>query len=115
MVERLAAGPAREIHASDLPVGIRPRRARSSAGHRGSLAEELLAAMRTSGASFWASVYPLFMRREITRADLRDVVRRAKTVSNGDTNDLLRVLNMPPSDRQKFTRFLRKYGCELAV
>lgn len=114
VVERLAERSGPEIRPTDLPVGIRPRTARVMASRPESVGEQLLTRVQVSGASFWSSVYPLFMKREITRTDVRDLVRRALLLANGKDDDLMRVLNMPCSDRGKFARFLRKYGCELA-
>ena len=35
--------------------------------------EMLFSELQTTGESFWFAVYPLFMKREITRADLRSL------------------------------------------
>lgn len=118
VVERLAAtAGGTGIQAADLPVGIRPRMGgtRGAGAKRSSVGEELFAHVQASGLSFWNSVYPLFMKREITRADLRDLVRRARDAARGDVDAIVQVLNMPGSDRPKFVRFLRKYNCELAL
>lgn len=114
VVERLVASvPGDEIRPSDLPVGIRPRRPAGSQARRPTVGEELFARLQISGESFWSAVYPLFMKREITRTDVRDLMRRALHRARGNAEDLVHVLNMPDSDRQRFTRFLRKYDCEL--
>jgi DNA-binding NtrC family response regulator len=116
VVERLASAGGREsIQAHDLPVGIRPRRPARRPGHdgRSSVGEQLFARVQRTGESFWSAVYPLFMHREITRRDLRDLIRRALDVAR-DNRDLLRVLNMPSGDRRRFESFLRKYDCALA-
>jgi DNA-binding NtrC family response regulator len=115
VVQRLAsAGWQGEVPATALPVGIRPRRQHGRvAGRRVSAGEELFARVQASGESFWSSVYPLFMKREITRNDLRDLIRRAFEMARGNADEVVRVLNMPSSERGKFARFLRKYGCEL--
>ena len=117
VVDRLVAtARAEEIQPNELPVGIRPRPERGAAtrSHLPSVGEELFARVQASGESFWATVYPLFMKREITRADLRELVRRALEAARGNADELLRILNIPRSDGQRFLRFLRKYGCELA-
>jgi DNA-binding NtrC family response regulator len=116
VVERIvsAAGHDGEIPATALPVGIRPRYASVRGGAlTTSTGEELFAKVQASRESFWSSVYPLFMKREITRSDLRELIRRAYQSARGNADELVRLLNMPHTDRQKFQRFLRKYGCEL--
>lgn len=115
VVERLVDGaPSGQIRARDLPVGIRPRPqfGRSPKDGRASVGEALFSRVQASGESFWSSVYPLFMKREITRTDLRDLLARALEAARGNADELVRVLNMPRADRQRFARFLRKHGCE---
>lgn len=116
VIERLVAhADGGQIRATDLPVGIRPRgySDRVRREQRARVGGELFAQLRSTGTSFWSSVYPLFMRREITRRDLRDVVRRALEVAQGDGAELMHVLNLPAADRRRFEQFLRKFGCAL--
>ena len=115
VVERLVAGSAGEIRSKDLPVGIRPRQDQHGHGISLSVGEELFSRIQGTGESFWSAVYPLFMKREITRTDLRDLISRAFQKARGNAEELVEVLNMPASDRPKFARFLRKYGCELHI
>jgi DNA-binding NtrC family response regulator len=113
VVERLAnAGVANPIQPRDLPVGIRPRPEGSAPKRSLSVGERLFLNVQATGASFWAAVYPLFMKREITRADVRDLMGRALDTARGNRDELPRVLNLPSSDGEKLTRFLRKYGCD---
>lgn len=117
VVTRLAADKCGgEIQAADLPVGIRPRRrgaVAAAVSRSSSTGEILFARLQASGESFWSAVYPLFMKREITRTDLRDLVSRACAATSGNVDDLLRVLNMSRRDRRRFVRFLEKYGCAI--
>lgn len=117
VVERLVMSAETEwIGAEDLPVGIRPRRpggARTARERRRTVGEDLFMRIVRSGESFWSAVYPMFMQREITRTDLRDMVRRGLQSSRGNYGTLIRLLNMPASDQRKFVSFLRRYGCEL--
>jgi DNA-binding NtrC family response regulator len=115
VVERIvsAEGHKGEIPAIALPVGIRPRPilGRRKSAPDASLGVELFARLRTSRESFWSTVYPLFMSREITRADLRGLMRCAAHATKGNMDELMRTLNIPLSDRGKLERFLRKYDC----
>ena len=111
VIERIVATGSGEIQANELPVGIRPRADAVASARVPSVGEELFSRVQASGESFWLAVYPLFMKREITRADLRDLVRRAQEVARGNADALVDVLNMPRSDSQRFLRFLRKYDC----
>ena len=64
-----------------------------------------------SGESFWSSVYALFQRREIARADVIEVVARGLEQARGDYRVLVRRFNMPSRDYQRFLAFLRKHDC----
>lgn len=105
----------RDVRAEDLPVGIRPRlllAARASRGRR-SVADDLFARLVTGGESFWTCVYPLFMRREITRMHVREIVRRGRDLARDDEH-LLSLFNMrAAADHRRFERFLKRYACDL--
>jgi hypothetical protein len=62
--------------------------------------------------SFWTTVYPLYMRREITRTSVRDLVRRGLQDSNGSYKVVARRFNMDQGDYKKFLNFLRKHHCQ---
>jgi DNA-binding NtrC family response regulator len=119
VIERLV-GNARSfvIVADELPVGIRPRRRatpRRGRERRRVVGEELFVRLVANGESFWSCVYPLFMEREITRTDVRDLVRRGLEVARGNSETLVRLFNMPPTDHKRFVGFLRKYDCQSPI
>ncbi len=106
------------IVADELPVGIRPRRTappRRGRERRRAVGEELFVRLVANGESFWSCVYPLFMEREITRTDVRDLVRRGLDVARGNSETLMRLFNMPASDHKRFVSFLRKYDCQFPI
>jgi len=63
--------------------------------------------------SFWSVVYPLYMDREITRAQVRDVVRRGLEEARGNYKIVARLFNLEPNDYKRFLNFLRKHECQL--
>jgi hypothetical protein len=63
--------------------------------------------------SFWSAVYPLYMRREITRANVRDLIRMGLEESRGNYKIVARIFNMEPTDYKRFLSFLRKHDCQL--
>jgi DNA-binding NtrC family response regulator len=69
--------------------------------------------MFTNGASFWSEVYEPFMARDLTRNDVRDVVRLGLEHTRGNYKLLVQCFNMPPEDYKKFLNFLRKYQCHV--
>jgi transcriptional regulator with PAS, ATPase and Fis domain len=63
--------------------------------------------------SFWATVYPLFMEREITRANVREVVRRGLEEARGNYKIVARLFNMEQREYKRFLNFLRKHDCQI--
>ncbi|MCC7123560.1 MAG: hypothetical protein IT178_01835, partial [Acidobacteria bacterium] len=111
----MAAADTPVIGLKDLPVGIRPRRSRSSVvvtEPAMGLADMLLHQIVSGRDSFWTSVYPQFMRREITRADIRLLVDRGLHLARGRYDTLMPLFNMPEADQRRFVSFLRRYDCE---
>ncbi|HVT47311.1 MAG TPA: sigma-54 dependent transcriptional regulator [Vicinamibacterales bacterium] len=78
-----------------------------------SLADDLASLMLDRGQSFWSAVYPLFIARDITRADLRRIVEMGLETTNGNYRSLVSLFNMPPDDYKRFLSFLRKHDCHL--
>jgi transcriptional regulator with GAF, ATPase, and Fis domain len=78
-----------------------------------SIADDLLARMWKHGESFWAAVYPAFMSRDLTRADLRRVIQAGLENTNGNYRLLVQSFNMPAEDYKRFLAFLRKHDCHL--
>jgi len=80
---------------------------------RSSQAQELASLMLDGGESFWAAVYPLFVARDLTRADLRTIVQTGLERTNGNYRMLVELFNMPSGDYKRFLSFLRKHDCHL--
>src|SRR4029453_12891764 len=55
---------------------------------------EVYDALATQGASFWEHVYPSFLAHDITRDDLRELVRRGLRESQGRYKALLALFGM---------------------
>jgi transcriptional regulator with PAS, ATPase and Fis domain len=117
VIERLVVTGRREvIQADDLgpelrtigTVGGRPRKER-----RRTLADELFKKLIEERESFWTSVYPLYMNREITRSNVRDLVHKGLEEARGNYKIVLRLFNMESTDYKRFLNFLRKHDCQL--
>jgi sigma54-dependent transcription regulator len=87
---------------------MRPRRER-----RKTVADELFRKLREDGESFWTAVYPLYMNREITRGNVRDLIHKGLEEARGNYKIVLRLFNMEPGDYKRFLNFLRKHDCQL--
>jgi two-component system, NtrC family, response regulator AtoC len=96
-----------EIQIQDA-VSLRPKRER-----RRTVAHDLYKRMIEQRESFWVAVYPLFMEREITRANVREVVRRGLEDARGNYKIVARLFNMEPRDYKRFLNFLRKHDCQI--
>ncbi len=119
VIERLivtVSGPAIDLEhlPSDMRaqdrVALRPKRER-----RRTVADDLYKRMIEQRESFWTTVYPLFMDREITRANVREVVRRGLEEARGNYKIVARLFNMEPRDYKRFLNFLRKHDCQIPV
>jgi len=116
VVERLVVTGRREVVLlEDLPHEIRtPTMAgRQGRERRRTVADELFQKLTQERVSFWSAVYPLYMNREITRANVRDLVHKGLEEARGNYKIVLRLFNMEASDYKRFLNFLRKHECQL--
>jgi DNA-binding NtrC family response regulator len=118
LVERLVlkAGD-RPIEPGDLPTDVvratAPQRAPEAAARpsRASIANDLATRMLEHRESFWSIVYPGFMSRDLTREDLRKIIRVGLERTNGNYRLLTRLFGMADEDYKRFLSFLRKHEC----
>lgn len=117
VIERIAVtGGTEAVRPEDLPIEIRARNgssARPSRERRRTVADNLYTKLIEERASFWTLVYPLYMQREITRSNVRDVVRKGLQEARGNYKIVARLFNMESSDYKRFLNFLRKHDCQL--
>ena len=78
---------------------------------RRQLADELYQAIVKDGYSFWDHIHPLFLSRDITRHDIRQLVRRGMSVTRGNYRALLHLFHIPPEDYKRFMNFLATHDC----
>ena len=100
----------------DLPIEIRMQRGvsiRPKRERRRTIADDLYRKLREDQESFWTSVYPLYMRREITRENVRELVRKGLEEARGNYRIVAKLFNMEPGDYKRFLNFLRKHDCQL--
>jgi transcriptional regulator with PAS, ATPase and Fis domain len=118
VVERVIVSARGETVTLDhLPSEIRVRQsalARPVRERRRTVGDELYKRVVHGGENFWAAVYPLYMQREITRGNVREVVRKGLEEARGNYKIVVRLFNMPPEDYKKFLNFLRKHDCQLS-
>jgi two-component system response regulator HydG len=116
-IERLVVHCRQEVATREcLPWEIRnglqvdPRPARE---RRRTVADDLYERITSGRQSFWTAVYPLYMRRDITRAHVRDLVRMGLQETRGSYKLVAKMFNLQPQDYRRFLSFLRKHDCQL--
>jgi transcriptional regulator with PAS, ATPase and Fis domain len=82
---------------------------------RRQVADDLYDAVVRQGTSFWEHVYPMFLARDITRHDLRELIRLGLRESRGRYKSMLTLFGMPTSDYRRFMNFLAAHGCGIGV
>jgi DNA-binding NtrC family response regulator len=78
-----------------------------------SRAELLWDAMVVGGESFWTVVYPAFIDRELTKTDLRQIVKAGLQRTQGNYRKLVELFRMAPGDYKRFLAFLYQHDCHL--
>ncbi len=97
--------PAALQTSSDHVLPVKERRKQVS--------DELYQALVTGGYSFWEHIHPLFLQRDMTRHDMRELVRRGLSTTRGNYRSLLRLFGMPASDYKRFLNFLAAHDCNV--
>jgi transcriptional regulator with GAF, ATPase, and Fis domain len=116
VVERLVVSGHELIRAEDLPMeiptAVRPRPVNRETPRP--VVDNLMNDMLVGRSSFWNAVYPLFMNRDITREDLRELIRRGLESTRGSYKIVAERFNMDAEDYKRFMSFLRKHDCQVA-
>ena len=103
------------IDVGHLPPGVRnageallPTRER-----RRQVADDLYDALVSGGYSFWEHIHPIFLQRDITRHDIRELIVRGLRTTQGNYRALLRLFGIPTNDYKRFYNFLMAHGCKV--
>ena len=109
----LAKGPT--ITLEDLPESVRnptpqftPARER-----RRQVSDQLFEALVEGQYSFWDHVHRLFLDRDITRHDIRELVKRGLRETKGNYRAVLRLFGLPESDYHRLHNFLTAHACKV--
>jgi transcriptional regulator with GAF, ATPase, and Fis domain len=116
VVERLVVTGRNEVvKVEDLPPevrvgqGLAPHRKE----RRRTVVDDLYMRVVEGQESFWTAVYPLYMNREITKSNVRDLVGRGLEEARGNYKIVARLFNMDAGDYKRFLNFLRKHDCQV--
>ena len=116
VLERLVVvSQGRAIGFEHLPAEIRTPvgDGRPKIERRRTVADDLFKRLTSDKESFWTTVYPLYIQREITRSTVKEIIRRGLEDSGGNYKIVARMFNMDPGDYKRFLNFLRKHHCQL--
>jgi len=75
------------------------------------ICDQLYEALTSRSCSFWEHVYPMFINRDLTRADLTALVAKALAATAGNYRAVLPLLGMDPGDYKRFLNLLSTHGC----
>jgi DNA-binding NtrC family response regulator len=127
IVERLVVRAHRDvITPADLPrevlsMGVRVEAAGgngkgnglgSANGTARAAVDVLFERMVRNGETFWSAVYEPFMSRDLTREDVRALVRHGLIQTRGGYKAVAALFNVP-GDHKRLLSFLRKHECHL--
>ena len=110
---RAARSPYPASRPSYRSSADQPNARGSPAEQSPTIADELYKLLTEEGRCFWTTVYPLYMQREITRGNVRDLVRKALEETCGSYRVVARMFNMDDADYKRFLNFLRKHDCQV--
>jgi transcriptional regulator with PAS, ATPase and Fis domain len=117
VIERLiVTAPGDVVTPKDLPLELHTQRSfsvRPKHERRRTVADDLYKKLVEDRESFWTAVYPLYMQREITRGNMRDLVRKGLENARGNYKIVAKLFNMEQRDYKRFLNFLRKHDCQL--
>ena len=101
------------VDVEHLPASMRSKPAMIAPidDRRRQVADDLYDALVKQGATFWDHVYPMFMARDITRHDIRELVRRGLRETRGFYKGVLELFGMPRGDYRRFMNFLAAHDC----
>ena len=97
--------PAVTARPGKSPHPVRERRRR--------VADELFDGLTEGGCNFWNDVYPMFMNRDLTRDDLRMLIRKGLAATKGSYRGLLQLFGLDDNDYKRLLNFLASHECAI--
>ncbi len=107
----LAPGPTIQI--DDLPEWCEPRGAISSpATNGGGNSRTIVRRLSGGNFTFWEHVHPLFLSRDLTRHDIRELVSRGLSATR-ELSYAAEAVRHDRDDYHRFHNFLAAHGCKV--
>jgi DNA-binding NtrC family response regulator len=116
VVEQVAwmtSGPTIELE--HLPAAVRRAKAvvEPTRERRRQIADELFDGLLSGRYAFWTHIHPLFLNRDITRHDLRQLVGKALAATTGNYRAVLKLFGMADDSYKRFMNFLAAHECAI--
>ena len=108
----MAAG--NEVTPADLAERVRVIQHRAGypgAERRRRIADDLYDGLTSGGYRFWEDVHRLFTSRDLSRADLRQLIRRGLTATGGNYRALLQLFGLEQEEYKRLMNFLAAHEC----
>jgi transcriptional regulator with PAS, ATPase and Fis domain len=103
------------IDVQDLPPHIvasaTVRRTRRAIERRRRPADDLYDGVTTGRYDFWQHVHQAFLKRDIARRDVKELIQRGLSTTNGNYRFMLRLFRMPETDYKRLLNFLTAHDC----
>jgi transcriptional regulator with PAS, ATPase and Fis domain len=77
------------------------------------VADDLYEALIQGNYCFWTHIHPLFLARDITKHDIRQLVSRGLQTTGGSYRALVALFGMDANDYQRFHNFLAAHECHV--
>ena len=117
VVEQMAwLGTDGTVGVQDLPAALlaaAPPTIMRKHDRRRQVADDLFQTLGAGTHKFWDHVYPLFLARDITRHDVRELVRRGLTATSGNYRAMLHLFGIDARDYKRFLNFLAAHDCNV--
>jgi transcriptional regulator with PAS, ATPase and Fis domain len=106
---------AERIEAHHLPPAVRTAQQQPVPiqERRRQLADDLYTRIVSGNLSFWGQLHAMFLSRDITRHDLRELLRRGLAATYGNYHALVTHFGMEPGDYKRFLNFLAAHDCNV--
>jgi transcriptional regulator with PAS, ATPase and Fis domain len=104
-----------QVTAADLPPEISEtsRTDEAPALSERPVVDVLFDRMVRGRESFWMVPYAMFMARDITRSDMREIIEKGLRQTGGNYKDLPTLFNIPSDDYKRLLSFLRQHKCHV--
>jgi DNA-binding NtrC family response regulator len=77
------------------------------------VADVLFDRMVQGGESFWMVPFTMFMARDITRRDMREIIEKGLRATGGNYKELPALFNIPADDYKRLLNFFRQHKCHI--